>query len=272
MLERLRNLVLEALPEEGRIENPMPCLALTRFNGPQQSRQCFYHPMMTLGLGGEKESLIGGRPVVYGAGEAVVVALDLPGTYQIRNASPEQPFLSLSIRLDRAIITELLTEAPELRPAPNGRDAQESVSVEHLPDEILNALVRYLEAMRSPRRAAVLGPMILKEIHYLLLEGPQGRVLADVCSEAAPGSRILTAVTSLSPVQYQKRLRLHEAQRLMLVESLGVEAAARRVGYESCSQFSREYKRLFGDAPARDIREKSVAASDAGKCASIMEA
>ena len=257
---------------------------------------------MTLGLGGEKESLIGGRPVVYGAGEAVVVALDLPGTYQIRNASPEQPFLSLSIRLDRAIITELLTEAPELRPAPNGRDAQESVSVEHLPDEILNALVRYLEAMRSPRRAAVLGPMILKEIHYLLLEGPQGRVLADVCSEAAPGSRILTAVrwlrepldiatisertamapstfhrqfravTSLSPVQYQKRLRLHEAQRLMLVESLGVEAAARRVGYESCSQFSREYKRLFGDAPARDIREKSVAASDAGKCASIMEA
>ena len=194
MLERLRNLVLEALPEEGRIENPMPCLALTRFNGPQQSRQCFYHPMMTLGLGGEKESLIGGRPVVYGAGEAVVVALDLPGTYQIRNASPEQPFLSLSIRLDRAIITELLTEAPELRPAPNGRDAQESVSVEHLPDEILNALVRYLEAMRSPRRAAVLGPMILKEIHYLLLEGPQGRVLADVCSEAAPGSRILTAV------------------------------------------------------------------------------
>ena len=306
MLERLRNLVLEALPEEGRIENPMPCLALTRFNGPQQSRQCFYHPMMTLGLGGEKESLIGGRPVVYGAGEAVVVALDLPGAYQIRNASPEQPFLSLSIRLDRAIITELLTEAPELRPAPNGRDAQESVSVEHLPDEILNALVRYLEAMHSPRRAAVLGPMILKEIHYLLLEGPQGRVLADVCSEAAPGSRILTAVrwlrehfdepldiatfsertamapstfhrqfravTSLSPVQYQKRLRLHEAQRLMLVESLGVEAAARRVGYESCSQFSREYKRLFGDAPARDIREKSVAASDAGKCASIMEA
>lgn len=194
MLERLRNLVLEALPEEGRIENPMPCLALTRFNGPQQSRQCFYHPMMTLGLGGEKESLIGGRPVVYGAGEAVVVALDLPGAYQIRNASPEQPFLSLSIRLDRAIITELLTEAPELRPAPNGRDAQESVSVEHLPDEILNALVRYLEAMHSPRRAAVLGPMILKEIHYLLLEGPQGRVLADVCSEAAPGSRILTAV------------------------------------------------------------------------------
>lgn len=276
MLERLRNLVLEALPEEGRIENPMPCLALTRFNGPQQSRQCFYHPMMTLGLGGEKESLIGGRPVVYGAGEAVVVALDLPGAYQIRNASPEQPFLSLSIRLDRAIITELLTETPELRPAPNGRDAQESVSVEHLPDEILNALVRYLEAMHSPRRAAVLGPMILKEIHYLLLEGPQGRVLADVCSEAAPGSRILTAVrwlrehfdepldiatisertamapstfhrqfravTSLSPVQYQKRLRLHEAQRLMLVESLGVEAAARRVGYESCSQFSREYK------------------------------
>ena len=74
MLERLRNLVLEALPEEGRIENPIPCLALTRFNGPQQSRQCFYHPMMTLGLGGEKESLIGGRPVVYGAGEAVVVA------------------------------------------------------------------------------------------------------------------------------------------------------------------------------------------------------
>lgn len=82
MLERLRNLVLEALPEEGCIENPMPCLALTRFNGPQQSRQCFYHPMMTLGLGGEKESLIGGRPVVYGAGEAVVVALDLPGAYQ----------------------------------------------------------------------------------------------------------------------------------------------------------------------------------------------
>ena len=84
--------------------------------------------------------------------------------------------------------------------------------------------------------------------------------------------RQFRAVTSLSPVQYQKRLRLHEAQRLMLVESLGVETAARRVGYESCSQFSREYKRLFGDAPARDIREKTVGASDAGKCACVMEA
>ena len=178
--------------------------------------------------------------------------------------------------------------------------------MEHLPDEILNALVRYLEAMRSPRRAAVLGPMILKEIHYLLLEGPQGRVLADVCSEAAPGSRILTAVrwlrehfdepldiatisertamapstfhrqfravTSLSPVQYQKRLRLHEAQRLMLVESLGVEVAARRVGYESCSQFSREYKRLFREAPSRDIRKKTIGTSDAGQGACIMDA
>ena len=84
--------------------------------------------------------------------------------------------------------------------------------------------------------------------------------------------RHFKTVTGLSPLQYLKQLRLHEAQRLMLVESLGVETAARRVGYESCSQFSREYKRLFGDAPARDIREKTVGASDAGKCACVMEA
>lgn len=105
MLERLRNLVLEALPEEGRIENPMPCLALTRFNGPQQSRQCFYHPMMTLGLGGEKESLIGGRPVVYGAGEAVVVALfPAPirsGTPRPSNPSCRSPFV-LTVRSSRS--------------------------------------------------------------------------------------------------------------------------------------------------------------------------
>lgn len=238
MLERLRNLVLEALPEEGRIENPMPCLALTRFNGPQQSRQCFYHPMMTLGLGGEKESLIGGRPVVYGAGEAVVVALDLPGAYQIRNASPEQPFLSLSIRLDRAIITELLTEAPELRPAPGSR--------------ILTAVRWLREHFDEPLDIATISER----------------------TAMAPSTfhRQFRAVTSLSPVQYQKRLRLHEAQRLMLVESLGVEAAARRVGYESCSQFSREYKRLFREAPSRDIRKKTIGTSDAGQGACIMDA
>lgn len=73
-------------------------------------------------------------------------------------------------------------------------------------------------------------------------------------------------------MQYQKRLRLHEAQRLMLVESLGVEAAARRVGYESCSQFSREYKRLFREAPSRDIRKKTIGTSDAGQGACIMDA
>lgn len=291
-LERLRQLTLEAMPEEGRIETPLPGLALTRFNSPQESRQCFYDPMFALVMSGKKLSMIGGKSFSYSAGEAALVTLDLPGAFQIQEASPEAPFLSLSIRLDRALVTELLAEAPELRLCADLRDSHETAVVTNVSEELLDALCRYLALMKNRRRAAVLGPLIFKEIHFLLLDGPEGRLLADICSDAAPNARILKAVrwlrghyaesvdvatlaeraamapstfhrqfravTSLSPVQYQKHLRLIEAKRLMLAESLTVEAAARQVGYESPSQFSREYKRLFGEAPRRDILDRRL--------------
>lgn len=286
--ESLKSSLLKRLPSTSRLETDIKGFALTRYDEPLSSTRCFYTPMVALVVQGFKRSMIGGREANYGALHCVTVGIDMPGVFQISNASPEAPFLSMSMKLDRRIITQLLTEDPSLLAAAD--EALNPVVVDAASRDLLQTFVRLVELLDTPSRIPVLAPMLLRELHYYLLCGSQGRCLRLFSTTGTQANRIAEAiswlrshyaeslnmgelaqrvnmapstfnrhfkqVTNLSPLQFQKRLRLYEAERLMLQEGKNAGTAALMVGYESGSQFNREYKRQFGAPPHRDVTQK----------------
>ncbi len=288
--ERLKTALLKRLPVSGRIEPEIRGLALTRADEEAPALSCFYNPMVALVVQGFKRSVIGGHEANYGPLHCVTVGVDMPGVYQFSDVSPEHPFLSLSVKLDRQIIAHLMSEDPALACSGSEDEEPQPVMTAAAGDELLDAFARLLDLMDTPQRIPVLAPLILREIHYYLLTGSLGRCLrlfsaagtqsyriaeatawlrqhyaepfdtealaARVNMAPSTFNRHFRAVTSLSPLQFQKRLRLYEAERLMLQEGKDAGTAALMVGYESVSQFSREYKRQFGAPPRRDISEK----------------
>ena len=295
-LHELRDEVCKIMPAEGRLADVIPGINVSRFDSPQPGRYCFYKPMLAVVLQGEKRSVIAGHAADYGQGHYAVVCLDLLGIYHIENASKTKPFLSVSVDLDRKIIKDLLDEFPKL--SYQDDEDPDAVNTAETSDELLDVLLRMLK-LTDPDQAdkdrSFYAPMYMRELHYLLLKSPQRQSLCSFCVGQGINSRIALTiawlrehfketfdidtlakkacmgvstfhkhfklVTSLSPVQFQKRLRLQEAERLMLIEGASVDAASMAVGYESSSQFSREYKRLFGLSPRDDIARKRKANS-----------
>ncbi len=286
--DSLREKLLQWLPEPSRRETPVPGLALTRYDEQTPAMQCFYTPMVALVVQGFKRSMIGDHEANYGKNHCVVVGVDMPGVFHVTEASSQAPFLSLSVRLDRRIISRLIAEAPAIvteKAAP-----PRPIVVSEASEELLEAFRRLVNLLDTPSRIAVLAPLILREIHFYLLSGSQGGCLRLFNTQGTQANTIARAVswlrenyalpfrmeelarrvnmapstfnrhfrqvTSLSPLQFQKRLRLYEAERLMLQEGKDAGTAALMVGYESASQFNREYKRQFGDPPRRDVIQK----------------
>ena len=289
----LRDKLRALLPEEGRVETAIEGLALTRFDRPSAATVCFYRPMLALVAQGFKRSQIGVEECSYGAGQCAVVGVDMPGVYQIGEASEDAPFLSLSLALNRYAIAKLLEEMPTNGAGPrNGREPEQVHPVALAPagPDLLAACGRLLDLLAAPGKIAILAPLVIKEILFHLLTGAQGDCLRLFCSRGTRTAGIAEAisrlrgsyaeplnmedlagrvgmsrstfnrrfrqVTGLSPLQFQKRLRLYEAERLMLFEGHNAGEAALSVGYESASQFTREYKRLFGQPPRRDVAGK----------------
>ena len=286
--DSLKEKLLKWLPEQSRLETPISGLALTRHDENTSAIRCFYTPMIALVAQGFKRSMIGDHEANYGELHCVTVGIDMPGVFHITNASPQAPFLSLSVKLDRRIITQLITEAPSLVAAQEGEVTP--VVVDEVDKELLQAFSRLVELLDTPSRIPVLAPMIIREIHYYLLCGSQGKCLRLFNTSGTQANQIAQAiswlrenytspirmeelaryvnmapstfnrhfkeVTSLSPLQFQKRLRLYEAERLMLLEGKDAGTAALMVGYESGSQFNREYKRQFGAPPRKDVAKK----------------
>ena len=284
----LKEKLLKWLPEQSRLETPISGLALTRHDENTSAIRCFYTPMIALVVQGFKRSMIGDHEANYGELHCVTVGIDMPGVFHITNASPQVPFLSLSVKLDRRIITQLITESPSLVAAQEGEVTP--VVVDEVNKELLQAFSRLVELLDTPSRIPVLAPMIIREIHYYLLCGSQGKCLRLFNTSGTQANQIAQAiswlrenytspirmeelaryvnmapstfnrhfkeVTSLSPLQFQKRLRLYEAERLMLLEGKDAGTAALMVGYESGSQFNREYKRQFGAPPRKDVAKK----------------
>jgi len=291
---RLKEKVLRHAGGSGISATAVDGLAVSKREGGGELENCFYTPRAGVVLQGHKRSRIGSAEYRYGEFQCIVVALDLPGTFDLTDASVEKPFLAVSLELDRYLITQLSAEVhPSLRPHSTGRSYR-GVAVADVQLSVLDAFSRLVDLLDHPAQIPVLAPIIKRELHYRLLLGPHGDCLLTINTLGTQSNQVAQAVTwlrehyrrpllieelagkvnmapstfhrhfklvtTLSPVQFQKRLRLHEAQRLMLT---GKDAnyAALDVGYESVSQFNREYKRMFGEPPFRDISRLRVSES-----------
>ncbi len=261
----------------------VPGFGFVRSRAPTSITVMTYRPIFCLVLQGAKSSRIGGRTLEFGAGQSLIVGLDLPATSQIVQARPDAPYVALSLALDRARLGDLagrMAGAPEAGPGPAAVTLEGDA-------EIRDAMGRLFALIGRPAAIPVLAPLIAEEVHYWLLTSRHGAMLRGLVQADAQGARIarvvelirrefdrplvvtdlarraamspstfhahFRAVTGLTPLQLQKRLRLVEARRLMLSDGLSVAAAAYSVGYESPTQFSRDYARLFGAPPRREV-------------------
>ena len=255
-----------------------------------------YEPAVCLVLQGAKQIMIGDRLLRYDPASYFVSAIDLPARGWVVEATPDRPYLSVSLKLDRTCLTALMLEMPG---ASDGETAGFAVSA--VTPALLDAWERLLGLLDAPADAMILAPMHEREILYRLLQGPQGGVLRQIARADSRLSQIRQAIgwlrahfdqamrvehladlagmspssfhrhfkaaTAMTPLQYQKMLRLQEARRLLLT-SIDAARAAHAVGYESASQFSREYARMFGAPPARDAeRLRGNAAIDISEAA-----
>lgn len=288
-LERVNSLLKEKMllrmPAPGVYQTAIEGLRFSRRDEANRLENCFSDPVAAVIIQGFKRSLIGSEEYRYGENQCLVAGVDMPSSSYVTGASPEQPFLAVAICLDKVLITRLAAETP--LPARLATGSHRGISVETVDLDVLEAFLRLVELLEKPEQIPALAPLIIREIHYRLLVGPQGQHLRRLNTLGSQSNQIARAitwmrhnykeplhvdaiardvnmatstfhrhfkeVTTLSPLQFHKRLRLYEAQRLMLTEKETATTAALAVGYESPTQFNREYKRLFGEPPHRDV-------------------
>ncbi|MBM7059456.1 AraC family transcriptional regulator [Pseudomonas sp. UL073] len=272
-------------PSEGVHESAVPGLFLVRCDEPTLPVQGLCKPSLCIIAQGRKDVRLGSEWFVYDPLTYLVASVALPVSGQVTQATPEQPYLSLRLDFEPAQVARLIADAGPIG-VPNGGPSR-ALYVDRLDVALLDAVIRLVRLLETPRDIAMLAPLIQREIFYRLLHSPQGQILHEIALADSQGHRIaraidwlnqnydqqlriedlartvnlststlhhrFKAVTALSPLQYQKQLRLQEARRLMVTEGLEASAASYRVGYESPSQFSREYSRLFGAPPLRDL-------------------
>lgn len=260
-------------------------LTFFRREAPTQPCACLIEPSIVFVVQGAKQMLIGDHAYAYNTERFLITSLDLPASSQVLEASPHQPCLGLVLRLDLRVMAELISQTRQ--PPPRDRATEASAALGTITPALLEPFSRLLALLDEPADIAVLAPLIEREIHYRLLKSDLATRLWQIASVGSQSQRIARAIdwlkvnyaqtlrtaelaahvqmstsslhhyfrrlTAMSPLQYQKWLRLSEARRLMLNENLDGARAAFQVGYESPSQFSREYRRLFGTPPKRDI-------------------
>ncbi len=275
-----------------RLETPLPHVGIGVARQHSAPATTLYEPMVCVVLQGTKQVLIGNRMLRYGAGSCFIASLELPATGCVIEAARDEPYVVASLALDRDVLTSLLADLP---PAPAAGPAS-GFGVAPAPAEQLEAWDRLLALLDTPDDIPFLAPSRERELLYRLLQGAHGpllrqagradsrvsqvrraiswirrnfeqtlrtETLAEIAGMSVPSfHRHFKAATAMSPLQYQKTLRLQAARRL-LTTNTDAARAAYAVGYESASQFSREYARLFGTPPARDA-ERLRSASQAG--------
>jgi AraC-like DNA-binding protein len=263
----------------------IPGLSLWRRIEPTQPASGMYEPSICLIAQGAKRLLLGDDTYVYDAHHFLITSVDLPTVWQITEASREKPCLGLRLKLDQREISQLMVDSN--LPPPRVQQSSRGMATGEVTLPLLTAFQRLIDLLAEPKDIPILAPIIQREISYRLLVGDQGARLRQMASAGSQSHQIARAIdwlkgnftrplriddlatqvnmststfhhhfralTAMSPLQYQKRLRLNDARRLMLTERLDATAAAFQVGYESPSQFSREYSRLFGAPPLRDI-------------------
>ena len=281
---RLKDILLCHMAEAGSLSTVVPGLRLHRRDVPGIPEHCFSRPALTLIVQGAKRTLIGREDYRYGAGQCLVAGIAMPNMSYCTEASAEQPYLGLSLELDITLIERFAAGLPA------GRQAmpQKCSGVWEADGDLLDTLCRLAALLDAPERMAGLAPLLTQQAHLLLLLGPQGGLLRTLGTRgsgnhqmqrginlliermaqpldveelarhthmaASTFRRRFRSVTGMSPTLYHKHLQLYEAQRLILEEQTDVAEAAHRVGYESLSQFNRDYRRILGSSPARHAR------------------
>jgi len=268
------------------VTTAIPALNLRRLESPSEQTSYVHEPSLCLVAQGAKRVTLGSEQFAYDAAHYLIASVDLPVLAQITEASPEKPYLGLMFKLDPRMISQLILDGGLAMPRP--QQTILGIAVCRLTAPLLGAFQRLLDVLDQPEDIPVLAPMIQREIHYRLLMGEQGARLRQMGTVGSQSNQLAKAIdwlkrnyaeplrvedlaaqarmsiptfhrhfrdlTTMSPIQFQKRIRLHEARRVMFAERLDASSAALQVGYESPTQFNREYSRLFGAPPLRDIK------------------
>ncbi len=273
-----------ALPQDGALE-PQPGVHFYRNSVPGQRVHAVCEPAFCVMAQGSKVIMLGEESFRYDPARYLISTIELPLIGEIVDASRERPYLGFRMTLDPSIVTSVMVESGFVNPRGDG--SEKALDVSTLDAELLDAILRLVRLTDKPNEYRVLGPLVIREIVYRLLTGAQGERMRHLATFGGHSHRMVRAVdvirqnfdkplkiediaknlamsasgfhahfkavTAMSPLQFQKQLRLQEARRLMLNESLDAAQAGYRVGYEDASHFNRDYKRHFGEPPMRDL-------------------
>jgi AraC-like DNA-binding protein len=276
--------IARAIRADGRSE-PLKGLRLHRESSSKELVHGVSFPAFCMIAQGSKEVFLGDDRYQYDPMHYLLATAELPIVSHVIEASQERPYLSLSVRLDSTLVGSVMVEAGHVSPRSHAN--VRAINVSPLDTNLLDAVVRLVRLLEAPAEAPFLLPLIAREIVYRLLKGEQGDRLCHIALQGDHTHRIaraiewlrkafdqplqiddiaqelgmsvssfhhhFKAVTAMSPLQFQKQIRLQEARRLMLGEGLNAASAGYRVGYNDAAHFSREYKRLFGLPPLRDV-------------------
>lgn len=286
-LDELSRLIAQHTRTDGMIATAVPRLSLVRMSKPTEPVQGVQQPALCLIAQGSKQVMLAEEIYDYGPARHLIASADLPITGQVIEADAARPYLSLKLDLDMNALAAMLMEVPLPVPGTPSKSCGKALCLSRTDPQLLDAAVRLVRLLDTPEDIPVLAPLIERELLYRLLRGDQAEKLRRMLmpesrlsqvnraiawirqhydqpfsiEQVAREARMSTSslhehfreVTAMSPLQYQKQLRLQEARRLILAEALDAASAAHRVGYDSPSQFSREYRRLFGAPPIQDV-------------------
>ncbi|HYA86130.1 MAG TPA: AraC family transcriptional regulator [Nitrospirota bacterium] len=284
-LEALRKSIARWTDKSDRVVTTIPGLTLYRRDKPSEPAGIMYEPRICVIAQGAKRVMLGDDTFVYDEQHFLLTSVHLPTFVQIIKASREKPCLGLILKLDQREMSQLMVNSS--LPSPRPQQSSRGMATGEVTLPLLSTFQRLIDLLDEPKDIPILAPVIEREIFYRLLVGDQGARLRQMASTGSQSQQIaraidwlkgnftqplriddlaaqvnmststfhhhFRAVTAMSPLQYQKWLRLNEARRLLLTENQDATTAAFQVGYESPSQFSREYSRLFGAPPLRDI-------------------
>ncbi|CAM3576003.1 AraC family transcriptional regulator [Paenibacillus lupini] len=287
-LQQMADLIQRHAPTSGTFSTPVPNLSLMHATQLREPLESVYKPSICLVAQGAKTATLGNETYRYDPMTYVVIAAELPIISKIVEATPDIPYLSLKLSFDPDVILDIVKESSR----PVSSEASRGITMNRIFPELLDASIRLLHLLNKPKDIPILAPLIIREILYRVLQGEHGDFIHPFAIIGSHSHSIAQAiqminqqydhplaveqlaksvnlstsafhkhfkrVTAMSPLQYQKTLRLQEARRLMLTETVQASEAAFRVGYESPSQFSREYTRMYGRPPKLDVQKQRV--------------
>lgn len=288
MNDLLKNRVLGIAKDDGVWECGIKNLKIARRHYPTELTKCFYNSMILYMVQGAKKTVWDNMEFTYREGQCIVTSIDMPSASAITEASPEKPMLCVALDFDKILMAEMLQEIifPKI-----DKSVKQGIGVINANEALTDAFLRLLSLNKEPEKQRnTLASFIIKEIYYRLLMSPVGNELRLAYTAGTQSNQISKAIiwlkenfakplnveelayrvnmsptsfyrhfnkiTKITPVQYQKQLRLYEAQKLLMSDKMSAENAGYKVGYKSTNQFNRDYKRMFGKTPAADVKAK----------------